>query len=119
MNTTQSPTYAIVVMTSVTLIAIVAAAVLIPDGYPSVIGHILTVVLPTLTALLALMRSSQNGTELTKLHGKTDELRQEASEAKATANTVNAIVAEKIAPTVDVIAKDVEVLKKNGHGDKS
>lgn len=116
--TVKTPTSAILIMTTVTLVAIIAAAVLVPEGYPTVVGNILMVVTPTLTALLALLRSSANGQEIAQLHNKADELKQEATHAKEVATVVNLVVEEKIAPAVEAIAKDVEVLKGNGHGDE-
>lgn len=111
------PTAAIITMSALTLTAIVAASVFAPES-PAVIGHILTVVLPTITALLSLLRSESNAEELGKLHTKTDAIQQEAADAKSAATTVNQVVMEQVAPTVETIAQDVQVLKKNGHGDK-
>lgn len=117
MRSRIDPTIAIVAMSAITLAAIVAAAIFAPES-PSVIGHILTVVLPTITALLSLIRSESNADELSKLHTKTDEIKQEAVEAKSAAAVVNQVVTEQVAPAVETIAQDVQVLKQNGHGDK-
>lgn len=62
---------AVVVMAALAFTAIVALAVLRP-GDATAIGHILTITIPTTTALLALLSSQANGRKADAQSEKTD-----------------------------------------------
>jgi cellobiose-specific phosphotransferase system component IIB len=127
MNYKMSPAAAVITMTSVTMLFVVILVIFAPTDrdVTSTIERLLTIAIPTTTALLAALSSSRNANQLVELHQKTDELKIEAAEAKEAATTVNTIVAEHLAPqvdsilpTVETIASDVKELKNgsSGHG---
>jgi len=103
-----------VIMTTVTLLAILVVGVFIPERSEILIGTILTVAVPTTAALLALLRSTANAAQLTELHTKTDEIKVEAAAAKVEAATASAVVSEQVIPAVETLTQSVHELQ-NGH----
>lgn len=125
----QQSTLALVVLTSIVIAAIVIVSIFVPpDNAGQIIEKILLVAGPTLAALYAALRSTQNSVEITRLQNKAEDIHQETLSAKheaATAKEVaatikNQVVATKaavqaITPTVNTIVEEVKQLKTNGH----
>lgn len=64
----RSMIVAVVVMASLTIIVIAGLEVLHPGDNSVVIGHILTIAVPTTTALLALLNSKANTAKIQDIH---------------------------------------------------
>lgn len=117
---------AISILAFVSTISVVVLAILFPEN-PGLIERILTITIPTIAALAAVLRSTENSRELLKLNNKADvtihkaeELKEEAVQAKEAASTVNTVVVEQIAPQVEQVAAAVqELTASSGNGSGS
>ncbi len=111
-SSVNRPLRAVVLMTSLTIVAVIAAAVFAPDHFDRLVTTILTIAVPTTAGLMAYLTSQKNSEKLETIDEKSDRAVKKAEVAAEKATITQDIVAEHIPH----IAQVVEEMKSNGQG---